>query len=459
MKDVNPYSESEISPRTVTASFIDSVPTKELEAQEEENLLPAENPSPISPPTETDDNGTKKAIKMAFIAFLMVLSIQVALTLLLAGKTSIDEERENTILLYKEGNDTTSNENEHDLQRNGKLPFCLFDDTEGFLYKTCPDANAYKGSCRQNATSEIPDGGLPPLHDSDTYIPRLLQFFHGRRVTLVGDSLTRQWYETLSCRLGMKPKWYAVGRQRNAPGIKHLRDAARHNNVTFKAMNTSPKNMRKKAGRLGVYGYSRASSRPQEKKYSNFSSPSCQFLNTALDYYHVNNLGETGSSTEAVFQFITNNSDVVVFNIGAHYDGELDLLDDDLQEIMELCGEYNADAKEKSEDKRCYFRETLPAHFQFESKPCGEYLVDTEKEVLPQCGPMHSKVLSPFNANVSRYGNEYGVPIVNASVLFDAWRWHVPNPGKHVDCRHFCQDNEVWDLLHESLLQTAAAYE
>ena len=396
--------------------------------------------------------------------------------------------------------------------------FCLFDDKEGFLFKSCPDNNAYKTTCRQNASSEVSDGGLPPLDDPDNFIPRLLQFFHGRRVALVGDSLTRQWYETLSCRMGMEPKWYTTKRRglveqgklrlppeslqpfdggdfvkkipfsqqqkfgkefyeqigkeqgwrvqqlpnptltkppvynvvpdrsREAPSYA-LPDRVREAPIDFPPMKRSPKNYERFDMKVHGYSYASSSHHHQETKYSNFSSPSCRFLNTTLEYYHINRMEGLGSSTEEIFKFITNVSDVVIFNIGAHYRNHLTLLDKHLQQIMQLCGEYNTNATIASEDKRCFYRETLPSHFQFESKPCGEY--DYGKTT--GCGPMRSKVAGPLNANVSRYGDEYGVPIVKASVLYDAWRWH----GTGEDCRHYCEDNEVWDLLHESLLRVA----
>ena len=345
-------------------------------------------------------------------------------------------------------------------QSNTSLPFCFFDDKKGNLFRQCPDANAYRNSCKSKArTIRSPRGGLPPLQDPDHFIPHLLHLFNNRRVALVGDSISRQWYETLSCRLGMKPKWYPLQAIRRNDKFRfhrlpqRLRDAEQLHNISFVDMANVPKEYKE----IGtVHGYSHAGS-PKSRDSTAIHNksgggPSCQFLNATLDYYHMNRLGESGTDTRKVFEFITNSSDIVIMNIGAHYSEKLDVLDSHLETVMKLCGEYNTNAKrERNSHKKCFYRETLPAHFQFQSKPCGEYLLDHGDE-KKRCGPMKSRIASPFNEHVRKYGKAYGVPIVDGSMLMDAWRWHFSDIH---DCRHFCQDNEVWDLLHESLLRAA----
>ena len=70
----------------------------------------------------------------------------------------------------------------------------------------------------------------------------------------------------------------------------------------------------------------------------------------------------------------------MIFNIGAHYAIEKQIhdLDRDLQMLFEICGTYNTDTISTT---RCFFRETLPAHFQFKDKPCGEYDFEEEDSV------------------------------------------------------------------------------
>jgi len=78
--------------------------------------------------------------------------------------------------------------------------------------QSCPNRNAYKPSCKISALHQaIHDEGhlsLPKLKDPSHFLADLASFFHGKRIALVGDSLTRQWFETLSCRLGLKQTWF-----------------------------------------------------------------------------------------------------------------------------------------------------------------------------------------------------------------------------------------------------------
>jgi len=40
---------------------------------------------------------------------------------------------------------------------------------------------------------------------------RLAEVLRGKRLACVGDSLTRQWFETLSCAMNLTTVWYAAG--------------------------------------------------------------------------------------------------------------------------------------------------------------------------------------------------------------------------------------------------------
>lgn len=318
--------------------------------------------------------------------------------------------------------------------------------------QSCPDQYAYKPSCKILAMHQaIHDEGhlsLPKLRDPSNFVSDLITFFHGKRIALVGDSLTRQWFETLSCRLGLKQTWF-----RKTESLKklppHLALAKNKNNVTFTNVNHGPRHMKS-----GHYlGYATSSNQfSSTSKLGKFQdSSACQPFFTNIEYYHLELLQEQTSDTKSLVEFISNVSDVMIFNVGAHYADEKQIhnLDRDLQTLLEICGTYNTNTS----ISRCFFRETLPAHFQFKDKPCGEYNFE-DKAIA--CGPTDPNLISPFNQNLDICGKRFNVPIIKASMLQPAWRWHGHIPSGHKpDCRHYCQDNLVWDLLHESLLQTA----
>lgn len=377
-----------------------------------------------------------RSVKMPLVSLLMVLlgAILVVLVRLFDEPNVMKEEIINTAAT------SAFTESDIDPMNHNGADYCFFNNDKGFMLKSCPDVNAYHKSCRQKAISS----NFPPpqeLADPQNFVPRLLNFFQGKKVALVGDSLTRQWFETLSCRLGMDPTWYPKNK---IPA--RLKKWAVSDGILFKPMNAAPRNYRKYGK---VYGYAR--SLPSRKILPKKPNMPCRRFKSSLEYYHIGTFSEEDSIIAKTINAIAENSDVIIVNIGAHYradnDSE-DLLDIHLKEVMNTCGEINMNS-----DKQCFFRETLPAHFQFKSKPCGEYIDSSEEN--KKCGPIKKgSSPSPMNRNIAKYGEIYNVPIVNASVLKDFWRWH----NNDHDCRHFCEDNEVWDLLHESLLQAADAF-
>jgi len=286
---------------------------------------------------------------------------------------------------------------------------------------SCPfnSQHVHPFSCKQKFIDNNFDSGLQALRDPETFIPKLLHFFHGRRVTLVGDSISGQWFQMLSCRLGMDIKWYE---EKDLP--QQYVDN-RHN---------APRNLLK-------YGIAHYATQDED---DNKRDTSCQELRTTFQYYRLDKFDDDMVPMEEIFDFITDSSDIVVFNIGAHYRGALPLLDVHLAKLLKLCGQLN----NNDNSKHCFFRETLPAHFQFSDFPCGEYVLESEEET--KCGPIKGDNI--YNQNVHFYAKKEGVPVVKASMLQEGWRWHFNEP---LDCRHYCFDNEVFDLLHESLLEAA----
>ena len=362
-----------------------------------------------------------------------------------------------------------------------RLPFCDFDNRTGHRHLECPPpVSAHKPSCRGDVLATAgADAGLPPLaRPGADLVPRLLDFFHGRRVAVLGDSLARQWFETLACRLGRNVTWYPR-RQRAPPALRAAEDGY---GASFPPLHDTPRGY----GRDGVCGYGSSHASVVD------DGPLCRTLNTTLDYFHVD-VFDNETHARRIFDFVAASYDAFVFNIGAHYRKNLVLYNTHAREIMQLCGAFNAETKARSGRRRCYFRETLPGHFHRQST-CGEYATredpwlcgehdytsrrqdntatkagkktnarkekrkkrKAEKHMDPnmRCGPVQTNLTSTFNVIARHHAVSYGVPLVNASALKDAWRWHPNN-----DCRHFCQDNEVWDLLHESLFDAADAYD
>ena len=88
----------------------------------------------------------------------------------------------------------------------------------------CCKANMYKNCCDSYT---VPNLALRN---------RILQKFHGKKIALVGDSLTRQWFETLSCFLELsQPHWYPV-----LPS--HLKK------TKLKPMHSPPRGMKRASG-------------------------------------------------------------------------------------------------------------------------------------------------------------------------------------------------------------------
>lgn len=324
---------------------------------------------------------------------------------------------------------------------NVKPKFCFFTtrSNKGHIFKSCPNTRTdYVLSCKEEANKRYTKlnihSPLPGLIDASNFIPRLLQFFHGKRVAIVGDSVSRQWYESLSCRLGMNPVWFRKG---DVP--QFLGDWYNSSDIILRPMNNSPRNHRHHK----VYGYASSTSKEKKNEHENHH---CKRFWSRLEYYHVNDFHEAKNSISKTLNAISDRNDITIINIGAHYAFKMDVFEEHVQEVMKVCGELNNNGN----GKRCYFRETLPAHFQDKSMPCGEF-TEALKQIRPKerkCGPITGT--SPMNANLTNYASEYNVTIIDGTVLNNAWNWHRTS-----DCRHYCQDNEVWDLIHESLLNAA----
>jgi hypothetical protein len=118
-------------------------------------------------------------------------------------------------------------------------------------------------------------------------------------------------------------------------------------------------------------------------------------------------------------------------------------LEPDLRGTMEQCGAL----------KGCFFfRETFPQHFALMNQTIysGEF---NDEVVSDRCGPIIGNHFG--NSNVDEFGHLFNVPLVRVENNFrNAWKWHIFG-NTRMDCTHFCQDIEVWDLVHNSLLEAA----
>ena len=229
----------------------------------------------------------------------------------------------------------------------------------------------------------------------------------GKRLAAVGDSLTRQWFETLSCALNLTATWYplAAGKRSAETAIE-----AEQNGVI--PMHTAPQPHDIKA--FKVHGYALAEGR-----------------GLSLAYYHLDFYNET------VLPFLLTKADIIVFNIGVHYNA-MDMYERDMAKLfkdLSSCRAY---------DKKCFFRETLPQHFSTTST--GVY--DPTAKRPFHCGPIPHHAKTPYNVVAANLSRAYGVPTVSVDLFHPLWRYH----RKDGDCTHFCQDPIVWDRLHQSFL-------
>lgn len=358
--------------------------------------------------------------------------------------------------------------------------------------RQCPGKIAYRPSCREhrvNHTLPSPDS-LPKLEDPEHFMDHLLETFHDRRVVFLGDSLSRQWYETLSCRLGLDQMWFQAEMEEYESSLPPRLIRARDEyGLHFLDMHIPPSDMK---SALGYSIADRSSSSPAaDGTTSSMTRLSCSQegeehqqqhnvpFQSTLEYFHLDQLtyydGELALlqnvSTPSLFEFLFSESDVIVFNLGVHYGADFSLIPD-VQSLMKFCARArdrinsNSDAQasntHRHRKKVCVYREILPQHFQYierndtDGSPVkfppnfqfNRTFVDPES-----CGPFDRNVNPFLFRNTPRVFAEmarsYDIPVVEVQELLrDAWEWHKGPP----DCTHFCQDPELWDLVHERLV-------
>jgi len=345
----------------------------------------------------------------------------------------------------------------------------------------CPRPMDYHTTCKNLATQEgTPEKSfgqpppLPSVRDLDNFLEVLQSFFHGKRVALIGDSLTRQWFETLSCRLGLHLQFYEM---RNSMAPQRIAEAQEYR------VKCDP--LKAPKGNETIYPYMRAFPShflpldphdrlpPLAASNNTSTARGCKEIQTTLEYFKL----EIGRKSAGVIDLFAEVGDVdmIVINIGIHY-GTARKYISDLRHIMEKCAQVNSKYSASTYvnnstnfrimKKLCLFRETFPRHWvprdyrhddtSFAKGEETPLSTPFDKKLLNQasCGPFLPGIY-PVRYNPNSYVDDiayaYDVGVVKVEHFAkSAWKWHFPG-----DCTHYCHDDEFWDLVHQSLVDTA----
>lgn len=219
----------------------------------------------------------------------------------------------------------------------------------------------------------------------------------GSRFALVGDSLTRQWFETITCFLGLSvPTWFAIP----PAGVP----------MVGPPMHLNPHGY---SGRTAGYSIAGGSS--------------------TVEYFHL----ETASNLSDVLHYCQA-SDFVVINFGVHYHRpqwtDQSMIRSDILSAAQEC---------KRSGTRCIFRETFPQHF-----PTRLGLYDAKLSKGVNCTRLHQPT-DAFNVhNGPLHASNSSIPILRTwAPMVSAWDKHSPG-----DCTHYCSSGLMWVEVHKALL-------
>lgn len=274
----------------------------------------------------------------------------------------------------------------------------------------------------------------------------------GKHLALVGDSLTRQMFESLSCALNLTSRWY-YGK---APFLEAL--------VSDKGKETGVLKLIKGSGggtnptHIGVS----ASSFGKEMQAGKPPGAETGFH---ITYYNLFRF------ERKMLPFVLNQPyDFIVVNLGVHYNphnGELAPEGDyakDLEQLFKQMGNC-------SRINRCFFRDTLQQHFVYDTvqsrlhfdkislellntyRGSGMYLYPQKaaRATEKHCGNVTQPF--PYTEISRRLANVHGIQSIPAQTFRLLHRFH-PRIG---DCTHFCQDPYIWNLMHRNMLHTLRA--
>jgi hypothetical protein len=327
----------------------------------------------------------------------------------------------------------------------------------------CPLLPHYKKACSDDAEKRFREKlksmewqgvSLQRLEEAvgnrtDDLLVKLRSIFHRRRVVLVGDSLMRQWFETLSCRLGMPSTWFELnGLRGNTDPSKRLERIVNTSGIVIAPLKSPP------AGLANSSGYSIAST---EISSLDNTTDFCGF-ETKIEYvrydvtrpgHKISNLWNALMMPHGPDDAIYEKETLLILNLGIHYTKKSrESYTKDLNKVLEACGVMNRIEPAKV---RCLFRDITPQHHLIKS-PAEKFPVDWQfnrKDLGQGCSPFdefQNKVIFPNHTDWYRMAESHGVPVIKIMdnpIWIDAWNYHEDN-----DCTHYCQDSMLWDVLH-----------
>ena len=219
----------------------------------------------------------------------------------------------------------------------------------------------------------------------------ILKKFKGKTIAMIGDSLMRQWFETLTCFLALSgPHWVtSLPSELKALGLQD--------------MHAPPQGMK------SAVGYSESTG------------------SLHLKYYHY----EKGMHIMNVLNFTRARKYVSIVNIGIHHRPFSNELVDDIIYAVKGC------------DDNCVFSETFPQHYLHHSY----YIQNSTKS----CGPMLNKssAFKSYNKYLHMYVPKKLTVLQTFEPLSKFWKFHFP---RDKDCSHFCSDSFIWHEIHKTLL-------
>jgi hypothetical protein len=327
---------------------------------------------------------------------------------------------------------------------------------------SCPSWPYYNDACSDNAEKKFQENlkstgwwgvSRQRLEEAvgnrtDDLLVKLRSIFHRRRVVLVGDSVMRQWFETLSCRLGMPANWFELrnGMSGNTDPTNRLEKIMETSGIFIAPLNRPP------AGLANSSGYSFAST---EISPLDNTTDYCGF-ETKIEYvkydvtrpvHNITNLWNAIMMPHGLDDANYEREPLLIFNLGLHYTKSTrESYTKDLNRVLEACGDLNRIEPGKV---RCLFRDTIPQHHVIKP-PAERFPVDWQfntNDLGKGCGPFdefQNKVVFPNFTDWYRMAESHGVPVIKIMdnpIWIDAWNYHN-------DCTHYCQDSLLWDVLH-----------
>eukprot|EP00586_Coscinodiscus_wailesii_P006343 CAMPEP_0172487580 /NCGR_PEP_ID=MMETSP1066-20121228/16718_1 /TAXON_ID=671091 /ORGANISM="Coscinodiscus wailesii, Strain CCMP2513" /LENGTH=412 /DNA_ID=CAMNT_0013254277 /DNA_START=59 /DNA_END=1297 /DNA_ORIENTATION=+ len=270
-------------------------------------------------------------------------------------------------------------------------------------------------------------------------------------LVLMGDSMTRQWFEQLSCYLGGYDKWQGYA----AAPIEDNREILEER-ISKSLMKSSP--LWKKRGTLAQYLMADSVSgfgafdiprsirgEPSQKVlYHNTNSISLPEFRDLVTYYN-----------EVYRHTFHREKPIIVINIGMHYNRDTPNLNEGklrnhVHNLAKHCRDIGA---------RCIFRETSPQHFD---TPAGDglYMKNAPHQKCMSQPPESFSTLNQWrnavrNDVVKEVGSgKHG--FVKLMPLFDQLAGlnmaHTPKLLGN-DCTHFAGDPGFWEPWHLSLIE------